>query len=532
MKPELFLSLSLGAMATTTGLSQSDSPPPVLWQATFGGGFRDELRCLRQTSDRGFVLAGLSGSGKSGNKTSPHFGSFEVTDFWVVRLDANGTALWDKSFGGNNWDDLYALQLTADEGYVLGGSSFSVEDGNKSSPNFGLADFWVVRLDADGNPLWDKSYGGNGMDVLTGLTITPDGGYVLGGYSASYTNGNKTSPIWGTNDFWVVRLDSNGDLVWDKSFGGDDDDTLTCLEATSDGGYILGGYSYSNANGNKTSPNRGMDDYWVVRLDAGGNKLWENTFGGSQQDYPYSIHQTADGGFIAGGWSKSGPGGNKSSPNFGQGDFWIIRLDRFGNLLWDRSFGGSDWDYLTSLAETVDGGFVLGGWSASKADGNKTSPNFGGYDFWLVRLDADGRLLWDQSWGGAGSDQVYCLQPTADGGFILGGYSGSLPDSNKTSPSYGGGDFWVVKLAAEPGFPWSLAPWLELGTTCGADLGRDGFRFFFAGNSNSYYRTEYSLNLKDWVPLQTNTVAGTTVDVIDAGAGSDGARFYRVRVGR
>jgi hypothetical protein len=255
-------------------------------------------------------------------------------------------------------------------------------------------------VDSVGNKLWDKSFGGTGYNVLAAVRQTSDGGFILGGTSSSSPSGNKTSPNYGGYDFWVVRLDASGNKLWDKSFGGTDNDWLYDVRQTSDGGFILGGWSVSGPGGVKTSPNYGNTDFWVVRLDASGNKLWDQSYGGSGSDSLYSLQQTGDGGFILGGASSSVPGGNKSSANYGASDFWLVRLDANGTKLWDQSYGGSGFDVLFNLQITSDGGFILGGYSSSGPDGTKTSANYGDNDYWILRLDAGGNVLWDKSFGG------------------------------------------------------------------------------------------------------------------------------------
>ena len=456
----------LGCVLAPAGLAQVSYPPPIEWQQSFGGDSTDVLNDLRQTADGGYILGGTSASRPSGNKTSPSFGQY---DYWAIRLDAQGNKLWEQTFGGigdevwpHGMDVLESVQQTADGGFVLGGFSYSPPDGNKTSPRYGAMDFWLVRLDAQGHKLWDRSFGGTGEDFLSCLQQTTDGGFILGGDSDSPVSGTKTSPKFGGRDFWVVRLDANGQQVWDISFGGLPngllaDDSVSCLQQTADGGFVLGGSSPSLPGGTKTGLNYGGTDFWLVRLDADGNVLWDQTYGGIYGDYLESLQQTADGGFILGGHSQSPAGGSKTSPSFGLVDFWVVRTDANGSPLWDRSFGGSGWDYLESVSQTPEGGFVLGGPSDSLPSGNKTSPNYhsatdwvpGFDDYWVVRLDANGDKLWDQSFGGSHSDDLGCLRPTADGGFILGGDSTSASGGNKTSPNWGNEDIWVLKLASD-----------------------------------------------------------------------------------
>jgi len=429
-----------------------------LWDRSFGGYSDDLLNSVRQMSDGGFILGGCSESiAGSGNKTSPRYG---YSDFWVVRLNADGSMLWDKSFGGCGRDYLDCLQLTSDDGFVLSGYSESTAgSGNKSSWGYGNADFWVVRIDGTGNILWDKSFGGVECDRPYCLEQTSDGGFIVGGVSFSPEGtGNKMSPHYGASDYWVVRLDAAGNSVWDGSFGGSSDDCLYCVQQTGDGGYILSGSSFSSTGtGNKSSmfyggDRRGSGDSWVVRLDSEGNMLWDKSFGGSDDDHLDCLQQTSDGGFILGGYSCSASGtGNKTSPKYGCSDFWVVRLNAEGNMLWDKSFGGSDVDHLDCLQQTSDGGFIIGGYSCSASGtGNKTSPNYGSSDFWVIRLDADGNMLWDKSFGGSSNDLLHSLQQTGGGGLILAGESLSAAGTgNKISPNYGGFDAWLVRLPSE-----------------------------------------------------------------------------------
>jgi hypothetical protein len=193
---------------------------------------------------------------------------------------------------------------------------------------------------------------------------------------------------------------------WDKDFGGSSSSSndLTSLQQTTDGGYILGGFSDSPAGGDKTQPSQGSFDYWVVKIDAGGNKQWDKTFGGSSGDRLTSLHQTADGGYILGGYSSSGAGGDKTQASKGGDDYWVVKIDASGNKQWDKTFGGSNQDYLSSLQQTTDGGYILGGYSSSGSGGEKTQPSQGSFDYWVVKIDAGGNKQWDKGFGGSGTD--------------------------------------------------------------------------------------------------------------------------------
>jgi hypothetical protein len=423
-------------------------PPHIQWQQTYGSGGPDEPYAVRQTSDGGFIIGGTSYSSYagSGNRTAPGWGG---SDFWIVRTDAAGSNLWDRAYGSMGTEGLSSLEQTTDGGFILAGGSSSLgPSGNKTANSYGLTDFWLVRTDSAGNKLWDVAFGGQRGDAANSVRQTSDGGFVVAGVSTSHASGNKTSVSWGGADFWVVRLDANGQKLWDQSFGGSQSDTAGVVRETADGGFIVGGYTDSGADGNKSSASFGFSDFWVVRLDGAGNKLWDRSFGGNWSEYLRSLVQTADGGFLLAGQSTSFPSGNKRSPLYGSYDWWVIRVDANGGELWQRSYGGTDYDILLEVNRTADGGFILSGSSDSRTNGTKTARRYGSTDYWLVRINGSGNQLWDQTLGSRGEDTAAGAQQTADGGFIVAGLS-YADRGNKTSPTFGNGDFWVVKFQAE-----------------------------------------------------------------------------------
>ncbi|HWN96304.1 MAG TPA: T9SS C-terminal target domain-containing protein [Methylomirabilota bacterium] len=415
------IAVALLAGATVFGL-QAQAQPGIQWERSFGGSDADFSHVSEATSDGGCIIGGYSYSDVSGSKTSASFGS---GDFWVVKLDASGNKQWDRSCGGTNLDRITSLQQTSDGGYILGGLSFSAVSGNKTSAHHGAADYWVVKLGPAGNKQWDKSYGGSSNDLLRSVQPADDGGYILGGVSLSGVSGNKSSASFGSDDYWIVKLNASGNKQWEKTYGGSDSDELHALQPTGDGGCIIGGYSFSGVSGNKTSANfgNGASDYWIVKLDASGNKQWEKSYGGDDADELYSLQQTADGGFILGGHSYSDVSGNKSSGSFGSHDYWVVKLDAGGNKQWDKSYGGDDSDHLHSVQQTIEGGYILGGLSSSRVSANKltTSASAQSGDYWVVKLAANGNKQWEQSIPGSHSGEVLRLQSTADGSYLLAG---------------------------------------------------------------------------------------------------------------
>jgi hypothetical protein len=246
----------------------------------------------------------------------------------------------------------------------------------------------VVKLDGFGTIQWDKTIGGGGEDDLFSLQQTSDGGYILGGHSDSNVSGEKTANSRGYYDYWVVKLNSLGKIQWDKTIGGSSGDYLTSLQQTCEGGYILGGYSLSNRSGDKTEKSRGVYDYWVVKLNSLGRIQWDKTIGGSLVDYLYSLQQTSDGGYILGGDSESDMSGEKTENNHGSfiGDYWVVKLNSFGRIQWDKTIGGTSEDHLRSIKEVSKNQYILGGYSISGISGDKTEVSRGDFDYWIVWL--------------------------------------------------------------------------------------------------------------------------------------------------
>jgi hypothetical protein len=432
--------------------------PSIQWDKTVGGSADDLFRVVRQTFDGGYILGGWSNSNSSGDKTDNLKGDF---DYWLIKLDAIGNKTWDKTFGSSFRDELIALQQTSDGGYILGGSSAGNISGDKTENSKGSIDYWVIKLDASGNKVWDKTIGGSNGDQFLALQQTADGGYILGGYSYSDASGDKTENNKGTpivsSDYWVVKLNASGNKVWDKTIGGSLNDDLYAIQQTMDGGYILGGFSQSNISGDKTEDSKGDYDYWIVKLDGLGNKVWDKTIGGDLGDVLTSLQQTSDGGYILGGRSASGISGDKTENATGGTDYWIVRTDASGNKIWDNTIGGSSGSVLWSVRQTMEGGYIVGGYTTSGAAFDKSENNKGAEDYWIVKLDATGLISWDKTIGGSAEDRFFSLQQTSDGGYILGGYSVSNISGDKTEDSKGSVDYWVIKLngtgqGCTPGF--------------------------------------------------------------------------------
>ncbi|MFC5269148.1 T9SS type A sorting domain-containing protein [Adhaeribacter terreus] len=438
----------VAAFAVSSLISNAQTAPAKVWDKTFGGNDVDRLISLQQTSDGGYILGGYSESGISGDKSQICKGT---EDYWLLKLDNQGNKVWDKTIGGSYYDYLTSINQTSDGGYIMIGYSHSGNSADKSDNNRGLEDYWVVKIDSIGNKIWDKTFGGNKQDIPTSVVQTIDGGYLLGGHSNTDTNGDKTAVNKGsinTFDHWLIKIDSNGNKVWDKTIGGSSTDYLYYMDKTSDGGFIIGGASNSPISSDKTQANQGGLDYWIVKLNASGNKIWDRTYGGSNDDLIKTIQQTSDRGYILGGISQSGISGDKSQSSYGDRDLWIIKIDSTGNKQWDKTIGGSNREILGSLIKTMDGSYLINSTSNSPISGDKTQPSQG-TDAWLIKIDSLGHKLWDQTIGGSGNENASKLLQLADGSFIWAGDSDSGIGIDKSQPSQGASDYWIVKLAAE-----------------------------------------------------------------------------------
>ena len=275
--------------------------------------------------DNKIIVAGDTPTLSGGDKTEAGQGG---RDFWIVKLDTNGSKLWDKTIGGSGHDFISSSTLSTENGdIIVAGKSESNATGDKSEDSKGGNDFWIVKLDASGNKLWDKTIGGNGNDSASSLLVYQDGSFIVAGSSDSNASGDKSEDSKGANDFWIVKLDASGNKLWDKTIGGNGNDSASSLLAYQDGSFIVAGSSDSNASGDKTLNNKGGRDFWAVGMDANGNKLWDKTIGGSGGDYHPQIISGANDNFYIAGKSDSNVTGDKSEDSKGLLDYWIIKLE-------------------------------------------------------------------------------------------------------------------------------------------------------------------------------------------------------------
>ncbi|WP_406661337.1 hypothetical protein V7O66_02100 [Methanolobus sp. ZRKC3] len=371
------------AIGTATALET----PAEEWNKTFGGTSTENTKSVQQTTDGGYILAGPTNSFGAGGH-----------DAWLIKTYANGTEEWNKTFGGTDLDDAESVQQTLDGGYILAGHTVSFGAGSN--------DAWLIKTYANGTEEWNKTFGGTDLDDDQSVQQIPDGGYILAGSTNSFDAGS--------NDAWLIKTYANGTEEWNKTFGGTDLDDAESVQQTSDGGYILAGYTVSFGGGGY--------DAWLIKTYANGTEEWNKTFGGTNTDDAESVQQIPDGGYILAG----------STNSFGAGsnDAWLIKTYANGTEEWNKTFGGTSTDDAESVQQTLDGGYILAGSTNSFGAGSN--------DAWLIKTYANGTEEWNKTFGGTSTDVAESVQQTTDGGYILTGYL----------YSFGAGDYdaWLIKI--------------------------------------------------------------------------------------
>ena len=401
------------------------------WQRVDGGTDFDFTHIVKQTRDGGYIIGGVSQSSPSGNKTSSKLGA---ADYFVIKTGPAGRKEWDRSFGGAGFNELVALQQTADGGYLLAGTSETGVSGNKTDAGYGNRDYWLVKLDSNGRKQWDKAFGGSELEFLRSMEPTRDGGFILGGTSFSGVSGNRTVGYLGGNaritygDYWLVKIDARGNKKWDKAFrrlfG-----NFAGVQQTRDGGYLIA-----------------SDGYWLEKLDANANVQWTSFVAPIDACSLSAVRPTFDGGYITGGTLRSGLASTNMGVGFGGLDYIIVKVSSTGVPQWNAVYGGVIDDILQDINQTRDGGYIIGGSSASSVSGNKTSATFGFQDCWIVKVNRLGDKQWERTFGGSETDSAASVQQTRDGGYIIGATSDSFLTGNKTLGRFGETDCWTIKF--------------------------------------------------------------------------------------
>jgi hypothetical protein len=364
-------------------------------------GYEDAGTSVVQTSDGGYIIAGYSNAYTHG-----------AYDFLVYKLDSNGKTQSRRFLGGTDDEQAYDVKQTSDQGYIVVGSTTSFTHGN--------SDILVYKMDANGNKQWRKNFGGVQAEEGFSIHQTSDGGYILAGYTYSFTHGE------GDSDFVVYKLDGNGNKQWRKNFGGINEDKAYSIVQTSDGGYIVSGQTKSFVHGVEDT------DLLVYKLSSNGSKQWRKNYGGELDEEGGMIQKTSDGGYIVAGYSDSFTNGDS--------DFIVYKLDGNGNKQWRKNFGGTNEDTCFSVKQTTDGGYILAGCTYSFTHGD--------YDFLVYKIDSNGNKQWRKNYGGIDEDRAFSIIQTSDGGYMIVGDTSSFVHT----PGYK--DFLLYKIDANGNKVW------------------------------------------------------------------------------
>jgi hypothetical protein len=345
-----------------------------------------------------------------------------VVTFAFLAAAASHAAQWARTYGGASGFGAASMELTADGGYVLVGSTRARVGAN--------AEVWALKLVADGNVAWQKTYGGDRDLYASAIQPLADGGYVVGG---SY---NAVSAGYG--DAFIMKLDAAGAVAWHKRYVGTGDDSVSAIQATDDRGFIVAGNRRRvliTAPPGSPPHAQFFVNAWVLKLDNAGNAAWERNFGESSQ--ALAVHPTVDGGYILVGSAYVSHPSTYTNP-------WIVRLDANGDVLWERSYASPHFGVARSVHPTADGGYVVAGES-----GETGSPDSGDTDAFVLRLDANGQVIWKSAYGGPRNDAANSVHPTPDGGYVVAGGTDSFHPSTLNAPNA-----WVLKLTADGGIVW------------------------------------------------------------------------------
>lgn len=378
---------------------------------------------MRRTQSFGFIL-------------HPFF----LTPVLVLCLTGSAWASqkWTRAYGGTGTDVGYSTQQTTDGGYIVAGSTTSFGAGG--------SDVYLVKTNASGDTLWTRTYGGTSNDVGYSVQQTSDGGYIIAGYTASFGAGG--------NDFYLIKTNASGDTLWTRTYGGTGMDFGYSVQQTTDGGYIVGGYTTSFGAGN--------DDVYLVKTNASGDTLWTRSCGGAGEDYGYDVKQTADGGYVIAGVTFSFGHGN--------GDVYLVKTNASGDTLWTRAYGGTNSDYGRAVRESRYGGDLVAGMTRSFGTGD--------WDVYLIKAYATGDTVLTRHYGGTGEDQGYAILETLEGDYLLAG--------STTSYGAGGSDVYLVKT-----YTFGDTVWTRTFGGTGSDIAysvqqcSDG-GFILAGSTTSY----------------------------------------------
>lgn len=408
----------------------------LVFTHSFGGSKNEALHSVKETSDGGYIVVGFTQSNDFdiASKINDSF------DFLVLKYSSQNNLEWQKTFGGLDDDRAADIVQTIDGNFVILGYSKS-SDINVSA-NAGNKDFWLIKISAMGNLIWEKTFGFSGADYGTALLETNDGGFLITGVldvSSSGGQGNAKSNklMHAGGDYWALKTDSTGVLEWSRYFGGSFSEIPAGIIETATHDFIIAGSSDSNDF--NISENKGTYDFWITKIGPTGDLLWAKSFGGSGIDQARAITTTNDGNFIAVGDTRSLD--MDVSMNNGAADVWVVKFSSDGRLIWEKTFGGASFDVARAIFKTKDMGFLIAGSSRSL---DKGFENKGQNDALILKIDEKGNLLWQKTFGGSEIDFLYDVIELDNRSIIAVGESSS--SDQDLSENKGFTDAFIIQL--------------------------------------------------------------------------------------
>jgi outer membrane protein OmpA-like peptidoglycan-associated protein len=428
---------------------------PTVWQTLFGGESTEHARAIQNATDGSYVVAGFTRSpvfnGKPRTDT-PGAPPRVDSDGMLTKIGSRGRVLWSRFYGGNGTEEFNAIALTPEGGYVMVGTT------NSSGMTHGEQDFYIVRTDKLGEPLWQKHYGGNGKDVANVVVPLPDGGFIVAGESNSQMSGEVTANRGGM-DVWVIRLDAQGNLLWERNFGGGTNDFITAGVLAHDGrSVVLVGSTDSQTD--DCIDNHGRKDIFVLCVSIEKQLQWRTCFGGTMNDEGYGVVQAPGGNYLVCGTTFSSDGQVDST--FGGGDVWVFCINSQGRLQWSQTYGGSRNEGANGICRTFDGHYIVAG-TVSSEDGQLTK-YYGLYDGWVIKINSTGELIWQRNVGGSQKDEFFGVVEGAGGDYVACGYAYSRDHDLTGVLRSNQSDCYVIALKdPEPRNAVSLTPTVLMG---------------------------------------------------------------------
>jgi uncharacterized delta-60 repeat protein len=345
------------------------------------------FRGITEASDGGYIFVGETDSFGAGSN-----------DAWLLRLSEDGEVEWQRTYGGGSGDTGRVVRTTPDGGYIVAGQTHSFSSGS--------TDFWLIKFDSDDNIVWQKAYGGPRSDIAHALDLTSDGGYIVAGFTTSFGASSK--------DYFVIKLDEGGAVQWQKRFGASGEDVVRVVKQTSDGNYLVAGFTHSFGQGG---------DIMILMLDGSGNVEWQKRYGGAKFEEPGAIFEVSDGYIVL----------EQTASFSGGADGWIFKIDSDGNMISQKRYNGNGFDELSAVRQTPDGGFIV--------VGETRSFGLSLEDFWVLKFDSSANLEWQKRYGGDDIDEAEAVALTPDGGYIIAGITRSFDSAGR--------DIWILRLDAE-----------------------------------------------------------------------------------